>query len=203
MVVSVDDVKVGPVTPASGVTLISLDFDATDWEASWLEVFRTGSDTALVMGAEYTVQNAGEAGATITLLTAANGTDQYTVYLATPPERSSDMQARGEFRSGPFNSEMDRIWQRLQYQHSLILERFGVSRAYGDASLITPVAGRVLGFDESGNLVNTEQSLADIDNAAAQVAAYLATAPVLGPVDTDLGLIINSATSTLDWGSLT
>ncbi len=116
MAVSENDLVVGPLTPAAGVTTISLDFDWTGWEASWLEVYKSGSETPLVLNSDYTVSDAGTVSAVVTLTAPANGTDAYSVFLVTPLERSSDMQLRGEFKSEPFNVEMDRIWQRLQYE---------------------------------------------------------------------------------------
>lgn len=152
MVVNINDVMVGPLVPADGVTVVSLDFDATGWEAGWLQVYKVGSDVALVMGVDYTVSNAGASGAYITLTTAANGTDAYTVFLHTPLQRSSDMQFRGELRSDPFNKEMDRIWQRLQLHDTLIDRCFGLSKTATGGTKVATSAGALLGFNASGSL---------------------------------------------------
>jgi len=112
MAVSENDLVVGPLTPAAGVTTISLDFYFE--QAAWLEVYKSGSETPLVLGTDYTVAGAGSSSGVVTLTTAANGTDAYSIYLAVPLKRSSDMQLRGEFKSEPFNIEMDRLWQALQ-----------------------------------------------------------------------------------------
>lgn len=112
MAVTENDLIVGPLVPASGVTVISLDFYFEREE--WLEVYKSGSELPLVLGVDYTVLGGGTDTGSISLTNSANGSDAYSVFLAVPLERSSDMQLRGEFKSGPFNLEMDRLWQRLQ-----------------------------------------------------------------------------------------
>lgn len=178
MVVTVDDVLVGPLVPASGVTLISLDFDPTGWEAGWLEVYKSGSETPLILGTDYTVTNAGASGASITLTTAANGTDSYSVYLVTPLERSSDMQERGEFRSGPFNVELDRIWQRLQLHDTLLDRGFRVSKTAAAPAAFAPVDERVLGLNSAGSLAVTLSTRAEVDAAVAFVNGLSGSAGV-------------------------
>ena len=148
MAVLENDLVVGPLTPAAGVTTISLDFDGTGWEAGWLEVYKSGSETPLVLNADYTVANAGTINAVVTLATPANGNDIYSVYLVTPLERSSDMQLRGEFKSDPFNKEMDRLWQRLQFIQTLINRSLAVGRTDGSPDAFTPLANSFLAFDE-------------------------------------------------------
>lgn len=150
MAVSENDLVVGPLTPASGVTTISLDFDGTGWEASWLEVYKSGSETPLVLNSDYTVSDAGSVSAVVTLSVPANGIDAYSIYLATPLERSSDMQLRGEFKSEPFNIEMDRLWQRLQYHNTLLGRTLQVGRTADAPSPYTPEPETVVGFDELG-----------------------------------------------------
>lgn len=151
MAVLENDVLVGPVTPAEGVSTISLDFDGTGWEASWLEVYKSGSETPLVLGTDYTVTDAGTVSAVVTLTSPANGTDAYSVYLATPLERSSDMQLRGEFKSEPFNAEMDRIWQRLQFHWTNIsrsLRLGATSLTNGILSSLSP--GQLVRLSDDG-----------------------------------------------------
>lgn len=148
MAVLENDVLVGPLTPAAGVTTISLDFDGTGWQASWLEVYKSGSETPLVLGTDYTVAGAGTVSAVVTLLTPATGTDTYSVYLVTPLERSSDMQLRGEFKSEPFNVEMDRIWQRLQYHNTVQNRSLQLGRTSLATGVVVAEAGSVVGFNE-------------------------------------------------------
>jgi len=151
MAVLENDVLVGPVTPAAGVTTISLDFDGTGWEASWLEVYKSGSETPLVLGTDYTVADAGTVSAVVTLATPANGTDAYSVYLATPLERSSDMQLRGEFKSEPFNVEMDRLWQRLQFHWTHITRTLRLSAtSIANGVLSSVSAGQHLAMKPDG-----------------------------------------------------
>lgn len=148
MAVSENDLVVGPLTPAAGVTTISLDFYFE--KASWLEVYKAGLETPLVLNTHYTVAGAGSDSGVVTLTTAANGTDAYSIYLAVPLERSSDMQLRGEFKSGPFNVEMDRIWQRLQHHNTLLGRTLRVGRTDDAPGPYTPDPETVLGFDAVG-----------------------------------------------------
>lgn len=201
MAVSENDLVVGPLTPAAGVTTISLDFYFE--EASWLEVYKAGSETPLVLNADYTVAGAGSSSGVVTLTTAANGTDAYSIYLAVPLQRSSDMQLRGEFKSNPFNIELDRLWQRLQYHWTLIQRTFRVGRTDGAPDPITPVAGYSLGFGPDGALAVSGETMAAHDNAASQLIALLAEQGVTNGADLDYGLISNTVTVTDDWGSLT
>ena len=112
MAVSENDLIVGPLVPAVGVDTISLDFFFE--RAEWLEVFKSGSDVPLIQGTDYTVTGAGTGSGVVTLTTPANGTDSYSIFLEVPLQRSSDLQLRGEFRSQPFNLELDRVWQAMQ-----------------------------------------------------------------------------------------
>jgi len=153
MTVSINDLIVGPVQPANGVDTISLDFYLEDED--WIEVYKTGSETALVLTTDYTVSGVGTATGSITLTTAANGTDYYSVYLKVPAERSSDMQVRGGFRSGPFNTELDRLWQRIQYLDTAILRALRIGKtSNAPGPMVTETAagraGKFLAFSEDG-----------------------------------------------------
>jgi len=115
MAVSENDLLVGPLAPANGVTLISLDFFFEN--ASDLQVFKSGSTDPLTIVTDYTVTLPSGPGLTdgsITLTTPANGTDRYSIYLVPPIQRSSDLQFRGGFQAGPVNLELDRLWRAVQ-----------------------------------------------------------------------------------------
>ena len=58
MAVTENDLIVGPLVPASGVTVISLDFYFEREE--WLEVYKSGSELPLVLGVDYTVLGGGD-----------------------------------------------------------------------------------------------------------------------------------------------
>lgn len=172
MAVSENDLVVGPLTPAAGVTTISLDYYFE--QASWLEVYKTGSETPLVLNTDYTVTGAGTGSGVVTLTTAANGTDAYSVYLVVPLQRSSDMQLRGEFKSEPFNIEMDRLWQALQSVNTQVGRSVRLPKASTAIAPLLPVksTGYALAWGEDGNLVNAPINVGDIANdlIAAQVA---------------------------------
>jgi|GEM_PF-5681580 len=157
MAVSENDLVVGPLTPAAGVKTISLDFYFE--QAAWLEVYKSGSETPLVLNTDYTVTGAGSNSGVVTLTTAASGTDAYSVYLVVPLQRSSDMQLRGEFKSDPFNVEMDRIWQRLQHHFTLINKKFGVGRNDGNPAILNPSGDtQILGFGPLGAYLFTPEN---------------------------------------------
>jgi len=172
MAVSENDLVVGPLTPAEGVTTISADFYFE--QASWLEVYKSGSETPLVLNTDYTVAGAGSSSGVVTLTTAANGVDSYSVYLVVPLQRSSDMQLRGEFKSEPFNIEMDRLWQALQGVNTQVGRSVRLPKASTAIAPLLPVksTGYALAWGEDGNLVNAPINVGDIANdlIAAQAA---------------------------------
>lgn len=165
MAVSENDLLVGPLVPASGVATISLDFFFERKE--WLEVYKSGSDVALVLDTDYTVAGEGTDTGSITLAVAANGTDAYSVFLAVPLERSSDMQLRGEFKSGPFNLEMDRLWQRLQFHWTHIQRTVRLSATSSVSAIIASISpGQYLRFKEDGTGfegIDPQVAVSDVD----------------------------------------
>jgi len=177
MAVSENDLVVGPLTPAAGVTTISLDFFFE--QVSWLEVYKSGSEIPLVLNTDYTVAGAGTSSGVVTLTTAANGTDAYSIYLAVPLQRNSDMQLRGEFRSEPFNVEMDRLWQALQNLRTLATRSLSLSR--------TSVALPPLTFG-AGDDTNDKSIVFSSDS----------TRLVLGPTTAEIGSAQAYAEAALD-----
>jgi len=174
MAVSESDLVVGPLTPAAGVTTISLDFYFE--QASWLEVYKSGSETPLVLNTDYTVTGAGTGSGVVTLAVAANGTDAYSVYLIVPLQRSSDMQLRGGFKSGPFNTELDRLWQAIQGINTRVAQSLRISRT---SLVVGPLAtgsaaaraGRALVFGASGSDLGIGPTAAEIASAQSFAAS--------------------------------
>lgn len=156
MTVTVNDLLVGPVVPAIGVTLISVDFFFED--ETHLEVYKSGASAALTLGVDYTVTEPsapGVADGSITLTTAANGTDTYSIYGKQPLQRSSDLQFRGDLRSPVLNEEYDRIWRAIQGIDTDLARVFRFSKTsdipndletLDDASRV----GKVVGFTVDG-----------------------------------------------------
>lgn len=178
MAVSENDLVVGPLTPAAGVTTISLDFYFE--QASWLEVYRSGSETPLVLNTDYTVTGAGSSSGVVTLAAPANGTDVYSVYLVVPLQRSSDMQLRGEFKSEPFNIEMDRVWQALQGLRARVSRTLRVSHTSTAPGALfsedtSARAGRVIAFDENGTSLDIGPSADEIASAQGYAEAAMAS----------------------------
>lgn len=180
MAVTENDLLVGPLVPALGVTTISLDFYFE--QAEWLEVYKGNSETPLVLGTDYTVSGEGTTSGVVTLATAANGTDTYAVYLAVPLKRSSDMQLRGEFKSDPFNIEMDRIWQAIQGLDARLRRTVSLPRtAIQDAPLLPDYdQGRVLLWGPGGNITNGQDAddFVSVSSILAQANAAAAAAAV-------------------------
>lgn len=151
-----NDLLVGPVQPANGTTLISIDFHFES--ESDLEIYKGGSSTALTFGVDYTVSLPSSYGATdgsITLLTAANGVDTYAIYGRQPLERTSDFQFRGAFRSPVLNRELDRLWRAVQGINTSVLRSLRFSEASVSADSLETLtalgrAGKVIGFSEDG-----------------------------------------------------
>lgn len=179
MAVAENDLIVGPVVPASGVDTISLDFYVEN--AEWLDVYKTGSETPLVLDTDYTFSGAGTSTGTVTLTTPANGTDAYSVYLSVPLGRSSDLQFRGDFRSNPFNLEFDRIWQALQGVKTLALRTVSLSRTSPDLPPLTFNAGddtddRALVFSPDSSKLVPGPTATEVANAQGYATAAAASA---------------------------
>tara|TARA_R110000796_G_scaffold129256_1_gene244963 strand:+ start:223 stop:1776 length:1554 start_codon:yes stop_codon:yes gene_type:complete len=185
MAVSENDLLVGPLTPADGVTLISLDY--TFASNAWIVVYKSGSETPLVQDTAYTVAGAGTASGSITLAVAANGIDTYSVYSVVPLERPSDLQARGEFKSDPFNLEFDRVWQAMQGQRTQINRslKLSLSAAVSAPALLSFTAGATLAIDATGQYIIAGPS-------ATQIATDTATA-AQAAIDTAADLVLTNA----------
>jgi hypothetical protein len=174
-----NDLVVGPIVLADGVSLISLDFF---FEADTdLQVFQTGSFLPLTLGADYTVTGAGTSEGSITLTTPANGVDQYAVFLVPTLERATDLQLRGQFQSDPFNVELDRIWRSLQALNTRINRAMLVSETsvpvqplFAENALSR--AGRVPVFSADGTALELGADVSDITGLSAAAAAAIAAA---------------------------
>lgn len=154
MTTALNDLIVGPTTPSSGVSTISVDFYVSD--ETHVKVYKSGSETPLVLSTDYTFSGVGTSSGVVTLTTPANGTDSYAVYLEVPLERTSDMQLRGAFRSDPFNDELDRVWQAIQYIDTISNRTLRFSKNSANPAAITSEvaadrANKVLTFNASGD----------------------------------------------------
>lgn len=198
MTVAENDLIVGPITPANGVTLISLDFDATGWLEEWVKVYKGASDTPLVLGSDYTVAGEGTASGSITLTTPADGATLYAIYLEVPLERLSDFQVRGEFRSEPLNDEFDRLWQRVQLHDTLIDRSLAVSKtstAPGPIPADATRASKILAFDAAGAIYMLDAAY-PLSGSFATRAEFVANKPTLanGAVVAAGGLFYEAST---------
>lgn len=197
MAVTENDLIRGPFTPDNGVDTISLDFYVED--AGWLEVYKSGSESPLVLDVDYTFAGEGTSSGVVTLTTPANGTDAYSVYLSVPLERVSDFQFRGGFRSGPVNIELDRIWQALQNIKTIAQRTVFLSRT---SPLLPPLTfrededtnNRAIVFDETSEALIPGPTVDEIEGAtaSAQEAADSAQEAALyeGPWLDDVSALI-------------
>lgn len=200
MAVSENDLIVGPLVPANGVSVISLDFYFED--EAWLEVYKNDSETPLVLSVDYTTTGEGTATGTVVLTTPANGTDAYSVYLVVPLERTSDMQLRGEFRSEPFNLEMDRMWQALQGRRTAsdrtmrfasagqTLDPFYIPSAGAAADRFPRISSDGLSLELS-TFTETELAAGQVNAAASAVAAAASAATAEAARDATLAAYDN------------
>ena len=168
MTVTANDLLVGPTVLASGVTTISLDFFVENEED--LAVYKSGVTTPLVLNTDYTFAGEGTDTGVVTLTTAANGTDQYAVYLFPVFERTTDLQLRGEFRSGPVNIELDRLWRSVQSLQTEIRRAFSLNHTSApvDDIVATLAADRVnktLVFSADGAALELGPTKGEIENA--------------------------------------
>lgn len=201
MAVSENDLLVGPVVPANGVTLISVDFFVEDQD--WLEVYKSGSDTPLTLGVDYTFSGEGTDTGSVTLTVAADGVDSYSVYLVQPAERSSDLQFRGDLQSPVLNIELDRLWRAIQGGKTTIGRTLQVTRTSSvpgalNSETALSRAGKLLGFDGSGDL-----EAYSISNTLEVVAgAIVYELKTVADLEADVGAGYSGATVTVAAGDL-
>ena len=112
--INVNDVR-RTLTPANGTTEISVDFPFEKEEWLTVKKYNGSTETTLALTTNYTTSGEGLAtGGKIILVTAANGTDIYSIALDIPVQRLSDYQKRGSLKSEVVNTDLDRLVQMLQ-----------------------------------------------------------------------------------------
>lgn len=153
MAVNENDVLVGPTVLASGVTTISLDFDGTDWQQEWLEVYRSDQAAPLTLGVDYTVTGSGTIDAVVTLADPADGVAAYSVWLATPIKRESDMARRNAVQSAVLNSELDRLWQSLQFFQTQLRNTVRFAPTVAAQAFLNVSPGDLLRVSDDGDRV--------------------------------------------------
>jgi hypothetical protein len=191
MTVALNDLLVGPVTPTNGTTLISIDFYFEN--ASDLEVYKSGSNTPLTITTDYTVSlpsGVNETDGSITLVTPADGTDRYSIYLKQPLRRSSDLQFRSDQRSPVLNLEFDRIWRAIQGIETALDRVFKFSQTSDvplplDAETAAARSNQLIGFTADGTqlaLIITPEGLATLAGLTDEIAA-------IGSLGTEIGAL--------------
>lgn len=189
---------------AGGETQLTVPFPF--YAVSDIEVRRTvgGTTTVLSQPADYTVQGAGQqAGGTVTLAQPAIAGHRYTIVSAMPFSRTSAYTDGQALQAASLNGDVNRLWialQQLREQHSRAL-RVPLTDPVSTLELppVTQRAGRVLGFDASGqpvplvpnpgNLVITpfgEQLIGAADAATGRAVMGAADAASLAAVEAAL-----------------
>ena len=174
MTATANDLLIGPVVVANGVSTISVDFLVED--ESWLEVYKSGSETPLILNIDYTFSGEGTDSGTVTLTVAADGVDSYSVYLIQPKERSSDLQFRGDFRSGPINLELDRVWRAIQGLDTSLNRTLRISKVSNipaplDTETAIERANASLAFSADGTVLGLGPTTDTIEGATTAAAA--------------------------------
>lgn len=179
---------VGPVVPASGDTLIAINFY---FEGTDIEVYRGNGTVPLVLNTDYTVQQCSAedvADGSITLAQGANGTDSYSVFGTAVLERSSDLQFRGDFQSPVINRELNRLWRAMQVVRTVANRAIRLAPNSPNVPLFSflqtsELNNRALVFSGDGTEIVPGPTVADIeaavnsrDEAAASAAAAAASA---------------------------
>lgn len=170
-----NDVIVGPTVLANGQTTINVDFPFE--LSSYLAVYKREAgasvETLLVEGVGYTVAGAGEAtGGTVTLTTAANGTDTYAVVLDIPIERESDFARRFRLAAQPINRELDRLTQICQQLQRDMGKTLRVGATIAAFSALVPVADALVSFNASADAFNLTLSRQEVEDAIARINAF-------------------------------
>lgn len=143
-------------TPASGVTSLAVTFYFLD--NSHVKVIKTDTgltQTTLVINTDYTLAGAGdEAGGTVTLLTAANGTDTYTIRRDVPETQLLDYVYNDEFPAGSHEKGLDKLTMLAQQQGEAISRCLRLGEDENGPSELVKVSrsGKVLGFDDDGDV---------------------------------------------------
>lgn len=175
MTIDLNDVFVGPVQPANGVTQISVDFYVED--ETWLEVYKGEAETLLVLGVDYTFTGELTSTGFITLTVPADGVDYYSIWLNTPQERQTDLARRGGFNADIVNRELDRIIAMIQYLNtatSKVLQSVTVSDLL-ERIVVTP--GEFTRYSDDGTKL-----IGDNDALETLVLGWLTSAITTGPL---------------------
>lgn len=162
--------RVERFTASGGQTVFTFDFPV--YAATDIEVRRqrSGVETVLAYGGEYTVTGAGsQAGGTVTLSTGAIAGDIIVLRSNQPTQRSTDFTDGGDLPADALDAELNRIAITLQQQGARMAQ--GISVPYSDPvpATLPPVAqraNRYVKFDASGNMVP-----ADLASATAIISA--------------------------------
>jgi len=153
------------------------------FETSEIDVYQDG--TLLTETTDYTVTNSTlpTIGGTITLVTGATTGDLIALVQNIPVTRLIDYQTNGDMRAADLDADFDRIYTFLgggvpSDDLSDRLVRFADSedRSANDNLIPSPVAGKFLGWDADGELVNIDSPTVSISDTpvVANVAALKA-----------------------------
>ncbi len=125
------------------------------------------------LGVDYTATGVGaQAGGSITYLGALTTGQNVTLRRVTTRARAIDYQPNGDFLSPTVNADFDRLWQAMQENDALAVQRalrVPIGETAVDIPAATVRANYLLGFDSSGNPV----AVAPVSGSSASLAADL------------------------------
>lgn len=144
-----------------------------------LEVYVDGTLKTLTV--DYTVAGAGNSsGGSVTFASAPVDGAIVTLRRKLVVQRTTDFQESGDFRAKTINDELDREVAFIQQVADDVGRTIRLSDADAPAGLALPAkalrAGKVLGFDDDGNVAVSNHGLTQIETDAALAATHAAVA---------------------------
>lgn len=134
-----------------------------------------GNETLQSLGADYSVSGGGGDTGTVSMNVAPASTEQLVIERVTPRTQTLDLAANDFLPAGALEEQDDRLVHIVQeladdiQRAALLPVEFAATRPVLDK----PDQGKLLIWDGSGNLVNTD--LSEIDTSQAVISNYAAT----------------------------
>lgn len=149
-------------------------FDATHIQAVRREA--SGVETVLTQGSDYTVSGGGGGTGTLTATAAPESGVTLTIRRVVPLTQDTDYPEGGAFPASSHENALDRLTMMTQQLdeaggRALKFPVTDIESLSGEMPSSVERAGRILGFDTSGNPASSAATLASIEAAVAGVQA--------------------------------
>lgn len=190
-----------PVDSGSGTPYISYTGDGTSTafavpftfdSSSELEVIErvtaTGAETVKTISTHYTVSGGSGSTGTVTAVAAPSSSVQWHIRRKTLRSQTDNFVTNDAFRASTFNARLDKITRQIQDVWELASRAIRFKRTEHPTAEVdqkSTRAGRVIGFDASGNLTTYDpvEGFDDPDDGLASLGARRAAAVILRRVD--------------------